>query len=225
MPSCDLLLKMLKLMRNLSRSLKDNEDYYSHVSLIIKFNAPYIKIPSFLAHGEDVVVDWFKDYYSDEFARGGFVATEKIVLPEGPLPDFSHAIEPHLRKLGMPTKLDKGIVTLINDFVVCEKGQTLTPEQAKILKLIGRPLAKFHVKVECSYSKDDGFKNISKDDDDGSSKKKGKKSIVKAKDRVKNSKKGAKKSSKNDSKMQVDSNGEEEEDEDEDEGSIEEMSD
>lgn len=153
------------------------------------------------------MVDWFKDFSTQEFARGGFVATEKIVLPEGPLPDFSHAIEPHLRKIGMPTKLDKGIVTLINDFVVCEKGQTLTPEQAKILKLIGRPLAKFQVKVEYSFSKEDGFKCIDKELEKVSKKKGSKKSIVKAKERVEKST-GVKTRSQRVSKMVVDSNGE-----------------
>lgn len=153
------------------------------------------------------MVDWFKDFSTQEFARGGFVATEKIVLPEGPLPDFSHAIEPHLRKIGMPTKLDKGIVTLINDFVVCEKGQTLTPEQAKILKLIGRPLAKFQVKVEYSFSKEDGFKCIDKELEKVSKKKGSKKSITKAKERVEKST-GVKTRSQRVSKMVVDSNGE-----------------
>lgn len=162
------------------------------------------------------MIDWFKDFFTQEFARGGFVATEKIVLPEGPLPDFSHAIEPHLRKIGMPTKLDKGIVTLINDFVVCEKGQTLTPEQAKILKLIGRPLAKFHVKVEYSYSKDDGFKCIDKEEEAISKKKGSKKSIVKAKERVAKSKTGGVITrSQRESKMVVDSNGEDEESDEE----------
>lgn len=144
----------------------------------------------FTSHDEDVVTDWFKDFTTEEFARGGFVASEKVVLPEGPLSDFSHAIEPHLRKLGMPTKLDKGIVTLISDFVVCEEGQTLTPEQAKILKLIHRPMAKFHVTIESSYSKENGYKRISKISEVSSKKKKNnsRKSITKAKDRVKGKK-------------------------------------
>ena len=107
----------------------------------------------------------------------------------------------------MPTKLDKGIVTLINDFVVCEKGQTLTPEQAKILKLIGRPLAKFHVKVEYSYSKEDGFKCIDKEEEKVSKKKGSKKSIVKAKDRVVQST-GVKTRSQRGTQMVVDSDGE-----------------
>lgn len=49
----------------------------------------------------------------------------------GPMEDFSHAIEPHLRALGLPTKLEKGIVTLYKEHTVCVEGKTLTPEQAR----------------------------------------------------------------------------------------------
>lgn len=173
----------------------------------------------FTSHDEDVVTDWFKNFFTEEYARGGFKATEKVVLPEGPLSDFSHAIEPHLRKLGMPTKLDKGVVTLISDFVVCEKGKILTPEQAKILKLIHKPMAKFHVTIESSYSKENGYKRISKTCD-FSSKKNSRKSIIKAKDRVK-SKKNNGKATKKDVEMIEGS----EDDENEEEMSDEDMSD
>ena len=74
-----------------------------------------------------------EDYGEEEYARSGFVTSETVELPEGPLPEFSHSIEPHLRQLGMPTSLQKGVVTLLKDYTVCEKGQTLTPEQARIL--------------------------------------------------------------------------------------------
>jgi mRNA turnover protein 4 len=166
----------------------------------------------FTTHDEDVVTDWFKDFFTEEFARGGFKATEKVVLPEGPLSDFSHAIEPHLRKLGMPTKLDKGIVSLVCDFTVCEKGQILTPEQAKILKLIHKPMAKFHVTIESSFSKEVGYKRISKEIDVLSKKKNSRKSITKAKDRVKDKKSKAGSKKKGAEKME-DSDGEENEEE------------
>ena len=74
-----------------------------------------------------------EEYGEDDYARSGFVAQETIILPAGPLEDFAHSIEPHLRVLGMPTSLQKGVVTLLQDYTVCLKGQTLSPEQAKIL--------------------------------------------------------------------------------------------
>lgn len=77
------------------------------------------------------VIEWSQNYTALEYARSGFVATETIVLPEGPMEDFSHAIEPHLRALGLPTKLDKGIIALYKEHTVCVEGKTLTPEQAR----------------------------------------------------------------------------------------------
>lgn len=77
-------------------------------------------------------------------------------LKEGPL-EFTHEMEPFLRKQGMPVRLNKGIclllskwvcrmhmtsyllifcagvVELVSDFVVCEEGQSLSPESARIL--------------------------------------------------------------------------------------------
>lgn len=74
-----------------------------------------------------------EEYEEADYARSGFVTQETITLPEGPMADFPHSIEPHLRQLGMPTALQKGVVTLIKEYTVCKKGQTLTPEQARIL--------------------------------------------------------------------------------------------
>ncbi len=43
------------------------------------------------------------------------------------------SLELQLRKLGVPTKLNKGVVELFKDFVVCEEGKLCSPEQAQIL--------------------------------------------------------------------------------------------
>lgn len=117
---------------------------------------------------KDYVLEWSKNYSALEYARSGFVATETVVLKEGPLEDFSHAIEPHLRSLGMPTKLQKGIVTLYADHTVCEKGKVLTPEQARILKLIAKPMATFRLTIKCSWSKTDGFESFTGDGEESS---------------------------------------------------------
>lgn len=76
---------------------------------------------------------WFDKYRELDYAKAGFVTTEDVVLSEGPLPDFPHSIEPHLRHLGLPTSLQKGVVTLIKEHMVCRSGDVLTPEQARIL--------------------------------------------------------------------------------------------
>ncbi|KAJ1030350.1 hypothetical protein NDA16_001260 [Ustilago loliicola] len=98
------------------------------------------------------VIDWFKDYQRVDFARGGSKATETIELPEGPVmarsnpPDtLPHPVEPQLRQLGMPTELKRGIPTLLQNYVVCKEGQTLTSNQAQILKHILVHMAAFRL--------------------------------------------------------------------------------
>ena len=36
------------------------------------------------------------------------MATQDVTLPEGPLQQFPHSVETHLRQLGLPTTLKKG---------------------------------------------------------------------------------------------------------------------
>lgn len=118
----------------------------------------------FTDKSKEEVLEWSQCYNALEYARSGFVATETVTLPEGPLEDFSHAIEPHLRSLGMPTKLHKGIIHLYKEHTVCEEGKVLTPEQARILKLIAKPMATFTLKIKCFWSKSDGFESFADDE-------------------------------------------------------------
>ena len=82
-----------------------------------------------------------------DYARAGDIAPVTIELPEGPLPQFAFSIEPQLRKLGMPSKLDKGFeldilklysplgaVALYQSFEVCREGEPITVDQAKVGK-------------------------------------------------------------------------------------------
>lgn len=118
----------------------------------------------FTEKSEEQVIEWAEGYSALEYARSGFVATETVVLPEGPLEDFSHAIEPHLRSLGLPTKLEKGIVTLYKEHTVCQEGKALTPEQARILKLVAKPMATFTLEIKCCWTKDNGYKSFVNDE-------------------------------------------------------------
>ena len=93
-----------------------------------------------------------------EFARAGREATDDVELDAGPLPSFPHNMEPYLRKLGLPTKLDKGMVTLLAPHVVCRAGAPLDSDQAKLLQLLGIKMALFKLKLRCRWSSDGEFK-------------------------------------------------------------------
>ncbi|KAG7088323.1 hypothetical protein E1B28_012332 [Marasmius oreades] len=99
------------------------------------------------------VIDWFADFHPPDFARAGNVASRTVVLPAGPVmqhhsdpPEpFPHNEEPQLRKLGLSTKMNRGVPTLEIPHNLCEKGKPLTAEQAQLLKLIGEKMVVFRV--------------------------------------------------------------------------------
>ncbi|EXB97286.1 mRNA turnover protein 4-like protein [Morus notabilis] len=97
----------------------------------------------------------FNQYEDYDFARTGSVASEKVELKEGPLEQFTHEMEPFLRKQGMPVRLNKGTVELVSDYVVCEEGKPLSPEASRILRLLGIKMATFRMQLICRWSLDE----------------------------------------------------------------------
>ncbi len=89
----------------------------------------------------EVVEEFFRTFELEDFSRSGAVATRDVDIEAGPLPQFNHALEPYLRQLGLPCKLDKSIVTLERDYRLCSAGKELTSEQARLLKAFGYKLA------------------------------------------------------------------------------------
>jgi mRNA turnover protein 4 len=105
---------------------------------------------------QEEVLDYFTRLAEPDFARTGGVATETVVLEQGPLPDFGHSMEPQLRQLGLPASLVRGVVTLVKEHIVCMEGDVLTSEQARILKLLGHQHAEFRLKLVSSWNKEGG---------------------------------------------------------------------
>lgn len=103
------------------------------------------------------VLSWFRSYSEGDYARSGNAATETVNLTQGPLAMFPHNLEPYLRQLGLPTTLEKGVIHLIKDHEVCKEGDVLTPETARILKLLGYEMAEFHITIACVWSQDGSF--------------------------------------------------------------------
>jgi len=59
------------------------------------------------------LVSYFAGNRQRDYARAGFVATETIELPEGPLmcgvEPMVHSMEPTVRALGLPSQLKNGL--------------------------------------------------------------------------------------------------------------------
>ncbi|KAF8645276.1 hypothetical protein AX16_008100 [Volvariella volvacea WC 439] len=110
------------------------------------------------------VIEWFDDFKQPDFARTGNAATRTVILPAGPVmrqfsdpPEpFPHNEDPQLRKLGLSTYMDKGAPSLHNPHKVCEKGKTLTAEQAQLLKLIGIQMVTFRVGLIARWEAESG---------------------------------------------------------------------
>ncbi|KAK1947724.1 mRNA turnover protein 4 [Phytophthora citrophthora] len=100
------------------------------------------------------VVNYFTKLSVSDHPRSGFVATETVTIPEGPLPQFIGSMLESLRGLGLPVDLKKGVVVLNQNYTICKPGQTLTPEQAKLLVHFDRKMAEFKLVILSVWSKD-----------------------------------------------------------------------
>jgi len=114
---------------------------------------------------KEEVLKWFAEYSEPDYARSGNKANQTVTLAAGPLPEFTHSMEPQLRQLGLPTSLDRGVITLTREHKVCDAGATLTPEQCRILKLFGHQMAEFRMTVESMWSQDGKFEVILSSED------------------------------------------------------------
>lgn len=92
-----------------------------------------------------IVTDWFASFTKPDYARTGNIAPSTIIIPAGPVmiddTPAAHSLEPQLRKLGLSTKLNRGVPTLDVEHTLCKEGQELNSNQVNLLKLFNKPMA------------------------------------------------------------------------------------
>ena len=98
------------------------------------------------------VKDYFAKIGGSVFARAGQKATAPLHLDAGPLPQFPHNMFDQLHKLGLPVKLDKGVIMLLQDTNVCDVGDELSAEAAQVLRLFGMETASFRFELTGHWS-------------------------------------------------------------------------
>lgn len=106
---------------------------------------------------QDEVEKLLNNAESEDFARAGSKAHIDCSFEAGPLllggHPIAHTLEPSLRSNGLPTKLNKGVVELINDHTVCKVGDRLTTQQAMILRTFGYMSATFKLTLLAVFDK------------------------------------------------------------------------
>ena len=91
-----------------------------------------------------------------DYARTGTVATATVVIDKGPVHGphgglMEHTMEPTLRKNGMPTKLNRGVIELLADHTVCKEGEFISPAGAILLRIFGHELSEFKIDLVCGW--------------------------------------------------------------------------
>ena len=71
---------------------------------------------------------------------------------------MAHTMEPLLRKLGLPTRLVKGVVENVAETTICTEGQPLTSNQAALLRHFELKHAMFRVNLVAVWEAEKGGK-------------------------------------------------------------------
>lgn len=102
----------------------------------------------FTSKKAEEVEEYFNKYNRAAFARAGDLSNATVLVKKGKLPQFSFAIEAHLReRLKFPTMLNHGVVELLEDVFLAKDGVRITPDQSRLLKLFGCAIADFNLKL------------------------------------------------------------------------------
>ena len=96
---------------------------------------------------KEEVVPYFESFRRTDYARTGAVATRRVSLPAGALEGELHSNVEMLRKLGLDVELQKGIIHLRVEHVICKPGTILTSEKARLLKHFKEKMAHFAMDV------------------------------------------------------------------------------
>jgi mRNA turnover protein 4 len=105
------------------------------------------------------VIAHFSAFTETDYARAGTPATRSFTIPAGTVYSragevgaaddvpMAHSMEPELRRLGVPSRLERGKVVLEGEYEVCREGQVLDSRQTRLLKLFGVATAEFKVQL------------------------------------------------------------------------------
>ena len=115
----------------------------------------------------DDIISYFKEYSSPYFGNVGSISNQTLILKRGfdeHLADFPSSMESQFRQLGMNIKVDDGKFCLLDDYVVCQEGKALTPDQSKMCKHLGINLDEFKIYIKAYLGNNGLFKEVEAED-------------------------------------------------------------
>ena len=113
------------------------------------------------------IINYFKEYSSPYFGNVGSISNQTLILKRGfdpHLNDFPSSMESQCRQLGMNIKIDEGKFCLLDDYIVCQEGKELTPDQSKMCKHLNIYLDEFKIYIKAYLGNNGLFKEV--DDND-----------------------------------------------------------
>lgn len=64
-------------------------------------------------------------------------------------------MEPELRRLGLPTRLDNEVILVTEDYTICREGEDVNGAQAALLRHFGHQLGSFIIEPAACWLKED----------------------------------------------------------------------
>lgn len=107
---------------------------------------------------EEELSSYLESLEQGDYARPGSLATETVSVPAGPLltsdgiPVPSN-LEGQVRQCGLPVTLIRGVVVVPEgpERVICNEGDKLSADQARLLKLLNYQMVTFRIRLLARY--------------------------------------------------------------------------
>jgi mRNA turnover protein 4 len=95
-------------------------------------------------------IRYFSSFSAIEYAVAGDLPNEEIALEPGLLP-FPVSMTNQLRSWGLIVDVQDSALYLRERLVIATPGSPLTPEQAKLLMKLEKPLGQFTMELVCAW--------------------------------------------------------------------------
>ncbi|ABA27259.1 ribosomal protein L10 (nucleomorph) [Bigelowiella natans] len=98
-----------------------------------------------------ILNETFKQYFLTSFVNAGEIAQRNIIIKKG-IKNLSPSQTPFFQALGIPTRISKSSIEIIEDILLVSKNQALNKSQEVLLKKLDIKPHKYGVKIKKIFS-------------------------------------------------------------------------